>query len=193
VSTAKSLFIHRESNVWDSLRSQWAALTEANERLAQRSVEVADLRLLCDELKSEAAAARTEATSARAEASSARERVASQAEEMQRRQLELGQVTSERDQSWSQAAEAVSRVEALRGQLAEATERLAEASTRVGTLVEGLVVAVGSAQSAQAVASQQRARAEGLFCLLCDFVFVFILLLVFEEHCLAVYRVRDGS
>jgi septal ring factor EnvC (AmiA/AmiB activator) len=75
VSTAKSLFIRRESDVWDSLRSQWAALTEANERLTQRSTEVADLRLLCDELKSEAATARTEAASARAEASSARELV----------------------------------------------------------------------------------------------------------------------
>jgi hypothetical protein len=31
-------------------------------------------------------------------------------------------------------------------------------------------VAVGSAQSAQAMTSQQRARAEGMFCLLCDFV-----------------------
>jgi hypothetical protein len=31
-------------------------------------------------------------------------------------------------------------------------------------------VAVGSARSAQAMASQQRARAEGMFCLLCDFV-----------------------
>jgi hypothetical protein len=77
VSTAKLLFIRRESDVWDSLRSQWAALTEANERLAQRSIEVADLRPLCDELKSEAAAARAEAASARTEASSAREQVAS--------------------------------------------------------------------------------------------------------------------
>jgi hypothetical protein len=77
VSTAKSLFIRRESDVWDSLWSQRAALIEANERLAQRSAEVADLRLFCDELKSEAAAARTEAASARAEASSAREQVAS--------------------------------------------------------------------------------------------------------------------
>ena len=76
MSTAKSLFIHRESDVWESLWSQWAALTEANECLAQRSIEVADLRLLCDELKSEA-------VSARAEALSAREQVASQAEEMQ--------------------------------------------------------------------------------------------------------------
>jgi hypothetical protein len=73
VSTAKSLFIRRESDVWDSLRSQWAALTEANERLAQRSAEVAGLRLLCDELKSEAAAARAEAASTRMEASLARE------------------------------------------------------------------------------------------------------------------------
>jgi hypothetical protein len=118
VSTAKSLFIRRESDVWESLRSQRAALAEANERLAQRSTEVADLRLLCDELKSEAAAARIEAASARAEALSARELVASQAEEMRLRQLELGQAIGERDQSRSQAANAVSRAEALRGQLA---------------------------------------------------------------------------
>jgi hypothetical protein len=64
VSTAKSLFIHRESDIWESLRSQRAALTEANERLAQRSAEVAYLRSLCDELKSKAAVARTEAASA---------------------------------------------------------------------------------------------------------------------------------
>jgi hypothetical protein len=77
MSTAKSLFIRRKSDVWESLRSQWAALTEANERLAQQSAEAADLRLLYEELKSEAAAARTEAASARTEASSAREQVAS--------------------------------------------------------------------------------------------------------------------
>jgi hypothetical protein len=63
----------------------------------------------------------------------------------------------------------VSQAEALRGQLAEATERLAEASARAGTLAEGLAMAVGSAQSTQAMASQQRARAEGMFRLLCDF------------------------
>jgi hypothetical protein len=77
VSTAKLLFIRRKSDVWESLRSQRAMLTEANEHLAQWSAEVADLRSLCDELKSEAAAARTEAASARAEALSAREQVAS--------------------------------------------------------------------------------------------------------------------
>jgi hypothetical protein len=52
-------------------------LAEANERLAQQSAEVADLWLLCEELKSEAAAAWTEAALARAEASSAREQVTS--------------------------------------------------------------------------------------------------------------------
>jgi hypothetical protein len=87
----------------------------------------------------------------------------------------------------------MSRAEALRGQLAEATERLAEASARAETLAESLAEVVGSAQSTQAEASQQRARAEGVFCPLCDFVFVSILLLVFEECCPAVYRVRDGS
>jgi hypothetical protein len=154
MSTAKSLFIRRESGVWGSLRSQKAALAEANECLAQRSTEVVDLRLLCDELKSEVAAARAEAALARTET--------------QQRELELGQVIGERDQSRSQAAEAVGRDEALRGQLAEATEQLAEASARAGTLAEDPAVAVGSAQSAQAVASQERARAEGMFRLLCD-------------------------
>jgi hypothetical protein len=153
VSTAKSLFIRRESGVWGLLRSQRAALAEANERLAQWSTEVADLRLLRDELKSEVAVALVEAALARTE--------------MQQRQLELGQVIGERDQSRSQAAEAVGQAEALRGQLAEATEQLAEASARAGTLAEDLAVAIGSAQSAQAVASQERAWAEGMFRPLC--------------------------
>jgi hypothetical protein len=67
MSTAKSLFIRRESGVWGLLRSQKVVLAEANERLAQRSTEVVDLRLLCDELKLEAAAARAEAALARTE------------------------------------------------------------------------------------------------------------------------------
>jgi hypothetical protein len=100
---------------------------------------VVDLRLLCDELKSEAAATRVAV--ARAEAVLARA-------EMQQRQLELGRVIGERDQSRSQAAEVVGWAEALRGQLAEATEQLAEASARARTLAEGLAIAVGSAQSA---------------------------------------------
>jgi hypothetical protein len=69
-------------------------LTEATERLSQRSTEAADLRFLCDELGVEAAAARAEA---------------------QRRQLELGQVIGERDQSRNQPAEAESRAETLVG------------------------------------------------------------------------------
>jgi chromosome segregation ATPase len=148
VSTAKSLFIRRESDVWGLLRSQRAALAEANERLAQRSTEVADLRLLWDELEAEAATVQAEAASARMEA--------------QQRQLELGQVIGERDQSRSQAAKAVGRAEALGGQLAEV-------SARARALAEDLAVAVGSAQSAQVVASEQRAQAEGTFRPLCDF------------------------
>jgi hypothetical protein len=41
-------------------------------------------------------------------------------------------------------------------------------SARAGTLAEDLAVAVGSAQSTQAVALQERARAEGMFRPLCD-------------------------
>jgi hypothetical protein len=54
-------------------------------------------------------------------------------------------------------------------------------------------VVVGSVRSAEAEASQQRARAEGMFCPLCDFVFVSILLLASEGSCPIVCRVRDGS
>jgi hypothetical protein len=77
MSTAKSLFLHRESSVWESLRQQGVVLAEANERLTQQSAEAADLRLLCEELKSEAAATRTEAALAQTEASSAREQATS--------------------------------------------------------------------------------------------------------------------
>jgi hypothetical protein len=148
LSTAKSLFIRRETDVWGSLWFLRAALAVATERLAQRSTEAADLWLLCDELEVEAAAARAEAASARTEA--------------QQRQLELGQVIGERDQSRNQATEAVGRDEALGGQLAEV-------SARAGALAKDLAVAVGSAQSAQAAALEQRARAEGTFRLLRDF------------------------
>jgi chromosome segregation ATPase len=94
--------------------------------------------MLCDELGVDAAATRAEA---------------------QRRQLELGQVVGEWDQSRNQAAEAESRAEALGGQLAEV-------SSRAGDLAEDLAVAVVSAQSAQAAASEQHARAEGMSWLL---------------------------
>jgi hypothetical protein len=57
---------------------------------------------------------------------------------------------------------AESRAEALRGQLAEV-------SARARALAEDLATAVGSAQSAQAAASEQRAGAEGVFWPLCDF------------------------
>ncbi len=122
MSTAKSLFIRRESDFWDSLRSQWAALTEANERLAQRSAEVADLRLLCVDLGAEAAAARAEA---------------------QRRQSELDQVTGERDQSRGRAAEAESWAKALGVQLAEA-------SARAGALAADLAVAQAASSEQRA-------------------------------------------
>jgi chromosome segregation ATPase len=134
LSTAKSSFIRREADVWGSLWFLRAALAEATERLSQRSVEAADLRMLCDELGAEAAVACVEA---------------------QRRQSELGQVIGERDRSRNQAAEAESRAEALGGQLAEV-------SARAGALAEDLVVVVRSAQSAHAAASEQRARAEGM-------------------------------
>jgi hypothetical protein len=75
--------------------------------------------------------------------------------EVRQRQLELGQVIGERDQSQNHVVAAESWAKALGGQLAEV-------STRAGALAEDLAVAVGSAQSAQAAASEQRAWAEGM-------------------------------
>jgi chromosome segregation ATPase len=116
------------------LRFLKTTLAETTERLSQWSAEAVDLRLLCDELGADAATTRTE---------------------VQRRQLELGQVIGEWDQSRGRAAEAKSRAEALGGQLAEA-------SARARALAADLAVAVGSAQSAQTAASEQRARVEGM-------------------------------
>ena len=83
---------------------------------------MADLRLLCVDLRAEAAVARAEA---------------------QRRELELGQVIGERDQSRDRAAEAESRAEALGVQLAEA-------SARAGALPADLAVAQAASSEQRA-------------------------------------------
>jgi uncharacterized coiled-coil DUF342 family protein len=75
-------------------------------RLSQQDAKVADLQLLCTDLRAEAAAARTEAAAARAEA--------------QRQRSEFVQVVEERDQSRGRAAEAESRAETLAADLAAA-------------------------------------------------------------------------
>jgi hypothetical protein len=67
-----------------------------------------------------------------------------------------------------------------------------EATAQARTLVECLAVVVGSAWSTRAMASRQRDWAEGMFCPLCDFVYVSILLLASEEFCSTICRVRDG-
>jgi chromosome segregation ATPase len=162
LSAAKSSFIRREADVWGSLRFLRTTLAEATERLSQRSAEVADLRLLCVDLGAEAAAARVA---------------------VQRRQLELGQVIGERDQSRGWAAEAESRAEAL-------GDQLAEASARAGALAADLAAAVGSAQSAQAAASKQRARAEGMSWLFYDFDSASFFNLCLKTSALAVCRAR---
>jgi hypothetical protein len=85
---------------------------------------VADLRLLCGDLRAEAAAARAEA---------------------QRQELELGQVIGERDQSWGRVAEAESQSEALGVQLAEA-------SARAGAFAADLAVAQAASSEQRALA-----------------------------------------
>jgi hypothetical protein len=79
---------------------------------------VADLRLLCTDLRAEAAAARAEAAEARAEA--------------QRQQSEFNRVVKERDQSRGRAAEAESRAETLAADLAVAQVAASEQRARAG-------------------------------------------------------------
>jgi hypothetical protein len=79
---------------------------------------VADLPLLCVDLRAEAAAAHAEAAAARAK--------------VQRRQSEFDQVADERDQSRDRAAEAESRTGALAADLAVAQAAASEQRARAG-------------------------------------------------------------
>jgi hypothetical protein len=79
---------------------------------------VADLRLLCTDLRAEAAAARAEAAAVRAEA--------------QRQQSEFDRVVKERDQSRGRAAEAESRAKSLAADLAVAQVAASEQRARAG-------------------------------------------------------------
>jgi hypothetical protein len=101
-STAKSSFIRREAVVWGSLRSLRTSLAGATARLSQQDAKIADLQLLCADLKAEAAAARTE----------------------------LAQVAEERDQTRGQAAEAESRAQILAADLAAAQVAASEQHVR---------------------------------------------------------------
>ena len=83
---------------------------------------MADLRLLCADLRTEAVAAHAE---------------------VQRRQSELDQVIGERNQSRGRAAEAESRAEALGVQLAEA-------SARAGAFAADLAVAQAASSEQRA-------------------------------------------
>jgi hypothetical protein len=110
-SAAKSSFIRREVDVWGSLRSLRTSLAGATARLSQQGAKVADLQLLCTDLRAEAAAARAE---------------------VQRQRSEFVQVVEERDQSRGRAAEAESRAETLEADLAAAQVAASEQRARAG-------------------------------------------------------------
>jgi uncharacterized coiled-coil DUF342 family protein len=117
-SAAKSSFIRHEVDVWGSLRSLRTSLAGATACLSQQDAKVADLQLLCTDLRAEAAAARAEAAAARAEA--------------QRQRSEFVQVVEERDQSRGRASEAESRAETLAADLAAAQVASSEQRARAG-------------------------------------------------------------
>jgi hypothetical protein len=117
-SAAKSSFIRREVDVWGSLRSLRTSLAGVTAPLSQQGAEVADLQLLCTDLRAEAAAARAEAAAAR--------------EEAQRQQSEFDRVVKERDQSRGRAAEAESRAKTLVAGLAVAQVAASEQRAQAG-------------------------------------------------------------
>jgi hypothetical protein len=126
-SATKSSFIRREVEVWGSLRSLRTSLAGATARLSQQGAEVADLQLLCTDLRAEAAAARAEAATARAEA--------------QRQRSEFDRVVEEQDQSRGRAAEVESRAETLSADLAAAQVATLEQRARAeGTPWPSLVL-----------------------------------------------------
>jgi hypothetical protein len=111
LSAAKSSFIRHEVDVWGSLWSLRTSLAGATARLSQQGAEVADLRLLCADLRAEAAAARAE---------------------VRRQQSKFDQFVDERDQSRGRAAEAKSQAGALAADLAVAQAAASEQRARVG-------------------------------------------------------------
>jgi hypothetical protein len=75
-SVAKSISVRRERDVWAMLQRHQAMLCRVNERLALKSVEVADLTLLCAELKDEVVAKRGKVPSLEEEVRRLRAKVA---------------------------------------------------------------------------------------------------------------------
>ena len=99
-SLRKSLFLHRERDVWDQLRQQKDLLANANELLSARSAEAEDLRLCCADMKAEAATAREQAAP-----------LAARVKELEK---ELARAAGEQDGLLSWADEALKAIEASR-------------------------------------------------------------------------------
>jgi hypothetical protein len=96
------------------LGSLRTSLAGATARLSQQGAEAADLRLLCTDLRAEAAAARAE---------------------VQRQQSEFDRIVNERDQSRGRAAEAENRAGALAADLAVVQVAASEQRARAGGML----------------------------------------------------------
>jgi Fe-S cluster biosynthesis and repair protein YggX len=112
-STAKSIFIHRESDVWAALQRHQAMLCHSNEQLALKNAEAVDLVSLCAELKDEVAAAHEKVIPLEEEVWLLRGKVAPLEEEVRLLKENLRAMASERDKSRHQATEASLRADSL--------------------------------------------------------------------------------
>lgn len=138
-SATKSIFIHRERDVWAVLQHHQAMYCRSNEQLALKSVEAVDLLSLCAELKDEVVATCGRVVPLQEEVrllnervalldqeamKSLRERVVPLEEEVRRLKESLLAVAGERDESRRQAIDAFLRADSLARDLE--TERSAQ-------------------------------------------------------------------
>jgi chromosome segregation ATPase len=112
-SVAKSISVRRERDVWAMLQRHQAMLCRVNERLALKSVEVADLTLLCAELKDEVVAKRGKVPSLEEEVRRLRAKVAPLQEEVRLLKGNLQAMAGEQDESRHQVAEVSLHVDSL--------------------------------------------------------------------------------
>lgn len=98
-SMAKSVFVRREQGVWATLQRHRVMLLSANEELAMRSTEVADLTSMCVGLKDKAAAKRAKVPLLVEEVCRLNAKADLQQEEMRLLKGNLQAVATERDES----------------------------------------------------------------------------------------------
>ncbi|XP_066311631.1 basal body protein 10-like [Miscanthus floridulus] len=124
-SLRKSLFLQWERDIWDQLWQQKDLLTNANDLLSARSMEVEDLRLCCADMKAEAAMAQEQAIPLVARIKELEEELTRVAE-LEREACRAAEASQAEVQNWREKAEG----------LEKEVSQAAEASVEVQAVLE---------------------------------------------------------